>query len=85
LEKESPDSYDPITSRNMAALRLTELIFESLLCETKWGFEGRLADKWELSSDSLEITFYLKEQVNWCDYDSAVFYCRRRPLHLPLD
>jgi peptide/nickel transport system substrate-binding protein len=70
LEKESPDSYDTITSRNMAALRLTELIFESLLCETKWGFEGRLADKWELSSDSLEITFYLKEQVNWCEVAS---------------
>lgn len=68
LEGESPDSYDPITSRNMAALRLTELMFESLLFETQHGgYEGRLAESWEFSSDSLSVTFHLKQNVKWCE------------------
>ena len=68
LEKESPDSYDPITSHNMAGLRLTELMFESLLSETQWGgYEGRLAESWSFSQDSLSVTFQLRQNVKWCE------------------
>ncbi len=68
LEKESPDSYDPITSINMAGLRLTELLFESLLSETQWGeYEGRLAESWAFSEDSLSVTFHLRQNVKWCE------------------
>ena len=68
MEKESPDSYDPITSHNMAGLRLTELMFESLLAETQWGgYEGRLAESWSFSQDSLSVTFQLRQDVKWCE------------------
>jgi peptide/nickel transport system substrate-binding protein len=68
LEKESPDSYDPITSHNMAGLRLTELMFESLLSETQWGgYEGRLAESWSFSQDSMSVTFRLRQDVKWCE------------------
>lgn len=31
------------------------------------GFEGDLAESWELSSDGLELTFHLRENVTWSD------------------
>lgn len=67
FEKETPDSYDPITSKNMAGFRLTELMFESLLSEAYRGYEGRLAERWDFSNDSLTVVFHLKQNVKWCE------------------
>jgi peptide/nickel transport system substrate-binding protein len=72
LEKQLPDTFDPITSLSMPGLRLTELIFESLVYETDaGGYEGRLAKSWSFSRDSLSVTFHLKPNVQWCEVNSV--------------
>ena len=72
FEKRIPDTYDPITSQSMPGLRLTELIFESLVTENgAGGYEGRLAKSWSFSRDSLSVTFHLKPNIHWCEINSA--------------
>jgi peptide/nickel transport system substrate-binding protein len=71
LEKQLPDTYDPITSLSMPGLRLAELMFESLVYETDaGGYEGRLAKSWSFSKDSISISFHLRSNVKWCEINS---------------
>ncbi len=64
-----PDTYDPITtSDNETSLRLSELLFESLVyIDYKGEVKGRLAEKWNVFNGNRRITFYLRKNVKWHD------------------
>lgn len=64
-----PDTYDPITtSDNETSLRLSELLFESLVfIDYKGEVKGRLAEKWNVFNGNRRITFYLRKDVKWHD------------------
>jgi len=64
-----PDTYDPITtSDNETSLRLSELLFESLVyIDYKGEVKGRLAEKWNVFNGNQRITFYLRKNVKWHD------------------
>ncbi|HAO99128.1 MAG TPA: hypothetical protein DCQ83_03680 [Fibrobacteres bacterium] len=64
-----PDTYNPITtSDNETSLRLSELLFESLVfIDYKGEVKGRLAEKWNTFNGNQRITFYLRKDVKWHD------------------
>jgi peptide/nickel transport system substrate-binding protein len=64
-----PDTYDPITtSDNETSLRLSELMFESLVyIDYRGEVKGRLAEKWNVFNGNQRITFYLRKDVKWHD------------------
>ncbi len=64
-----PDTYNPITtSDNETALRLSELMFESLVyIDYRGEVKGRLAEKWNVFNGNQRITFYLRKDVKWHD------------------
>ncbi|MEE8311178.1 MAG: ABC transporter substrate-binding protein, partial [Candidatus Binatia bacterium] len=49
--------------------RISGLIFDGMLTYDKnlSGLEPRLAERWEVSEDGLQITFYLRKDVRWQD------------------
>lgn len=63
------DTYDPITtSDNETSLRLSELLFESLVyIDYRGEVKGRLAEKWNVFNGNQRITFYLRKDVKWHD------------------
>ena len=64
-----PDTYDPITtSDNETSLRISELLFESLVyIDYRGEVKGRLAEKWNVFNGNQRITFYLRKDVKWHD------------------
>jgi len=61
-----PATLDPITSNDMISLRLTELVFSSLVAiDKKQEIKADLAESWEVSKDSREYTFKLRKDVKW--------------------
>lgn len=61
-----PATLDPITSNEMIALRLTELIFNGLVgINEKQEIVPELAEKWDISPDKLVYTFFLRKDVTW--------------------
>lgn len=64
-----PDTYNPITtSDNETSLRLSELLFESLVfIDYKGEVKGRLAEKWNTFNGNQRIVFYLRKDVKWHD------------------
>lgn len=64
-----PDTYNPLTtSDNETALRLSELIFESLVSIDHRGeVLGRLAEKWQVFNGNKRIVFTLRKGVKWHD------------------
>ena len=64
-----PDTYNPITtSDNETSLRLSELMFESLVyIDYKGEVKGRLAEKWSPANGNRRIVFYLRKDVKWHD------------------
>ncbi len=68
-----PDTYNPLTtSDNETSLRLSELMFESLVfIDYKGEVKGRLAEKWNTFNGNQRIVFYLRKDVKW--HDGAAF------------
>ncbi len=64
-----PDTYDPITtSDNETSLRLSELLFESLVyIDYRGEVQGRLAEKWNVFNGNQRIVFYIRKDVKWHD------------------
>jgi peptide/nickel transport system substrate-binding protein len=61
-----PTTLDPITSNDMIALRITELVFNGLVgIDNKQQIQPELAQSWEASSDGLVYTFHLRQDVTW--------------------
>ena len=61
-----PTTLDPITSNDMIALRITELVFNGLVgIDRKQQIVPELAESWDVSPDSLVYTFRLRKGVTW--------------------
>jgi peptide/nickel transport system substrate-binding protein len=61
-----PTTLDPITSNDMIALRVTELLFNGLVgIDAKQQIVPELAESWDVSTDGLEYTFRLRKDVKW--------------------
>ncbi|MEK6748572.1 MAG: ABC transporter substrate-binding protein [Pseudomonadota bacterium] len=61
-----PATIDPITSNDMIALRLTELIFNGLVgINEKQEIVPDLAEKWEVDKEGKNYTFYLRKNAKW--------------------
>lgn len=67
-EDRTPSSLNPVYADDMYSVRITELIFESLI---GWDKEQKpapmLATSWTLSDDKLSITLNLRQNVKWHD------------------
>ncbi len=64
-----PATLNPITSTDAYASAIQGYIYESLLQRDPKSLElvPVLADRWEISSDHLTYTFYLKKNIKWED------------------
>lgn len=61
-----PATIDPITSNDMIAVRLSELIFNALVgINEKQEIVPELAERWEISDHGRVYTFYLRRDVTW--------------------
>jgi peptide/nickel transport system substrate-binding protein len=61
-----PATLDPITSNDMIALRVCELIFNGLVgIDEKQEIADDLAQRWDISEDGRMYTFYLRQDVTW--------------------
>ena len=61
-----PATLDPITSNEMIAVRVVELIFNGLVgINAKQEVVPELAEKWEISPDNRTFTFHLRKDVLW--------------------
>jgi peptide/nickel transport system substrate-binding protein len=61
-----PATLDPITSNDMISLRLCELLFNGLVgIDEKQEIVPELAERWEISEDGRNYTFYLRQDVRW--------------------
>lgn len=64
----NPELLNPLLTVDGASLKIYDYIFEGLLrYDENMQLVGQLAKKWEFSSDNLEWTFFLKENVSWHD------------------
>ena len=59
----------PMLAGDSASHSITGMIFDGLVAydNTLSHLEPRLAEKWEISGDGLEITFHLRRNVKWQD------------------
>jgi len=61
-----PATLDPVTSNDMIALRISELVFNGLVgINEKQEIVPELAERWDISEDGLLYTFYLRKDVTW--------------------
>ncbi|MBI3353974.1 MAG: hypothetical protein HY034_03690 [Nitrospirae bacterium] len=61
-----PATLDPVTSNEMIAVRVVELLFNSLVgINAKQEIVPELAEKWEITPDNRTFTFYLRKDVMW--------------------
>jgi peptide/nickel transport system substrate-binding protein len=61
-----PATLDPITSNDMIALRISELIFNGLVgIDEKQEIVADLAERWDISENGRMYTFYLRKDVTW--------------------
>ncbi|MGB5079914.1 MAG: ABC transporter substrate-binding protein [Burkholderiales bacterium] len=61
-----PATLDPITSNETISLRITELVFNSLVgIDEKQEIVPELAERWEVSKDGRVFTFTLRRDVKW--------------------
>ncbi|MDJ0817148.1 MAG: ABC transporter substrate-binding protein [Desulfobacterales bacterium] len=67
-----PATLDPITSNDMIAMRISELIFSGLVgIDEKQEIVADLAERWEISDDGRIYTFYLRKDVTWHPKDEG--------------
>lgn len=67
-EDTRPTSLIPFFAEDMSAVRMVELIFDSLVLINKRGdIEGSLATSWQRSPDNMGIRFTLRDGVTWHD------------------
>ncbi len=61
-----PATLDPITSNDMIAMRISELIFSGLVgIDEKQEIVADLAERWDISEDGRIYTFYLRKDITW--------------------
>lgn len=64
-----PDLLNPVLSTDTYASIIEALIFDSLIERNPetLAFRPLCAEKWEVSADGLEYTFYLRKDIKWQD------------------
>lgn len=65
-----PQYLNPLLSSDAPSSTIQSYIFDSLLgnpLENDADFEPRLAKSWEVSDDGKDITFYLRDYIQWHD------------------
>ncbi len=64
-----PDTLNPITATDVYASRINTFLFDSLIERNNetLAFEPKLAERWEISADKLDFTFYLRKGIKWHD------------------
>lgn len=63
-----PDTLNPVLTKNVYVRDFSKFIFESLVTLDKNQRPvPELADKWEVSTDGLNWTFYIKDNIKWQD------------------
>ncbi|MCK7576629.1 MAG: ABC transporter substrate-binding protein [Chromatiales bacterium] len=82
-----PTTLDPITSNDMIALRITELVFNGLVgIDNKQQIAPELAESWDMPRpDGTVYTFRLRKDVTWhprAGEAAAAVHRRRRGVHL---
>ncbi len=71
-ETQKPDTLDPYTSNETTSLRISQLIFNGLVgINDKQEIVSELANSWEISNDSTEYTFHLRNNVFWHPYNGV--------------
>ena len=61
-----PSTLDPVTGNDMISMRITELLFNGLIgIDEKQEIVPELAERWEISKEGQEYTFYLRKDVLW--------------------
>jgi len=61
-----PATLDPVTSNDMVALRIIELVFNGLVgINEKQEIVPELAERWEVSDNGRTYVFYLRKDVTW--------------------
>jgi peptide/nickel transport system substrate-binding protein len=61
-----PATLDPVTSNDMIALRVSELVFNGLVgINERQEIVPELGERWEISKDSRTYTFHLRKDVTW--------------------
>lgn len=61
-----PATLDPVTSNEMASLRITELVFNGLVgIDERQEIVPELAERWEVSADGRTYVFFLRKDVTW--------------------
>lgn len=60
------DQLDPFTSHEIAARRITDLIFDDLISTGPTGkYEGRLAESWSIEDSGASVKIQLKKNIFW--------------------
>ena len=65
-ESSKIDSFEPYTSHEVAAKRLTDLLFDNLITTSPSGaYKGELAESWVVNSSSTSVVVNLRKNVLW--------------------
>ena len=73
-----PESLHPIMKNDLYT-RYYDRYTEDTLCENDfntWGFYPRLAEKWEISKDGLQFTFFLRKDAVFHNDVKIYFFCK---------
>ncbi len=64
-----PESLDPTLATGFSEARILNALFEGLVCADTKTLEVKpaIAQRWEISADSLTYTFYLDKRAKWSD------------------
>lgn len=66
------DSFDPYTTHELAAYRLSDLLFDGLVAFTPSGdYRPGLAESWEIRKGNAAVAFKLRPGVSWHDGTTA--------------
>ena len=60
------ETYDPYTAHEATAQRLSDLVFDGLVDLGRSGdYVPALATSWEVSKNGTDVTFHLRNNINW--------------------
>ncbi|MBI3541056.1 MAG: hypothetical protein HY073_02825 [Deltaproteobacteria bacterium] len=64
-----PDTLNPITATDAYASRIDSFIYDSLIERDNQSLEwkAKMAERWEISPDQKQFTFYLRDGIRWQD------------------
>jgi peptide/nickel transport system substrate-binding protein len=65
---QKPKVFSPLVAFNGPDQQIMSLIFDNLvIVNDQYAYEGRLAEKWDISSDGRTFTFTLRKGLKWSD------------------